>query len=49
MDFSIDEEHLMKKVDDTKVLVHKDRKEWDWDAVIEVLEGPFVNPCTLSI
>ncbi|KAH3743349.1 cytosolic regulator of adenylyl cyclase [Pelomyxa schiedti] len=44
MDWSMDDEHLLQMIDATNVLSNKDYSKWNADAIVEVLEGPLVNP-----
>eukprot|EP01105_Mastigella_eilhardi_P019169 TRINITY_DN4496_c1_g2_i2.p1 TRINITY_DN4496_c1_g2~~TRINITY_DN4496_c1_g2_i2.p1 ORF type:complete len:1042 (-),score=276.32 TRINITY_DN4496_c1_g2_i2:999-3974(-) len=44
MDFSMGEEQLLLRLEETEVIAHKDGKSWRWNDVIELLEGPLVNP-----
>eukprot|EP00727_Mastigamoeba_balamuthi_P013064 m51a1_g8380 hypothetical protein (1387) ;mRNA; r:175253-180989 len=49
MDWAIDEAHLMDRIQETKVMLHKDWLKWEWEAIADVLEGPLTNPALVDL
>ncbi|GAM19472.1 hypothetical protein SAMD00019534_026470 [Acytostelium subglobosum LB1] len=43
MDYQMDDMHFQAKIKDTQVLVTKDFLKWNWELILEILEGPLKN------
>ncbi|RCI05307.1 hypothetical protein CU098_010819 [Rhizopus stolonifer] len=46
--YAIDDTHFRQLLMDTQVLNTKDYTKWNWDSVIELLQGPLLNPRRLD-
>ncbi|OAD02912.1 hypothetical protein MUCCIDRAFT_143465 [Mucor lusitanicus CBS 277.49] len=46
--YAIDDTHFRQLLMDTQVLNTKDYTKWNWDSVIELLQGPLLNPRRLE-
>lgn len=46
--YAIDDAHFRQLLIDTQVLNTKDYTKWNWDSIIELLQGPLLNPRRLD-
>ncbi|GAA5806120.1 hypothetical protein HPULCUR_011649 [Helicostylum pulchrum] len=46
--YAIDDTHFRQLLLDTQVLNTKDFTKWNWDSIIELLQGPLLNPRRLE-
>ncbi|KAI9485740.1 MAG: Rapamycin-insensitive companion of mTOR, N-term-domain-containing protein [Benjaminiella poitrasii] len=46
--YAIDDTHFRQLLLDTQVLNTKDYTKWNWDSILELLQGPLLNPRRLD-
>ncbi|KAI8987675.1 Rapamycin-insensitive companion of mTOR, N-term-domain-containing protein [Mycotypha africana] len=46
--YAIDDTHFRQLLMDSQVLNTKDHTKWNWDSIIELLQGPLLNPRRLE-
>ncbi|KAI7903798.1 Rapamycin-insensitive companion of mTOR, N-term-domain-containing protein [Cokeromyces recurvatus] len=46
--YAIDDTHFRQLLMDTQVLNTKDYTKWNWDSILELLQGPLLNPRRLD-
>jgi len=48
MDWDMDTQEVLDRIQRTEVEQHKEPTKWEWELVMELLEGPLRNPAHLS-
>lgn len=48
MGMQIDDTTWKNKLLETQILVHKEHTKWNYDAILEIVEGPLLNPARFN-